>query len=303
VAAERTGLTPELLRVWERRYGAVRPGRSEGGHRLYSDAHIHPLRLLAQATAAGRAIGGVASLGDAELQRLVREDREALTERRRAQQNTPGAASAADPLARQAFELTMELDPMGLERLLRRSATVLGVPLFLELVLVPLLVRVGEAWHAGEASPAQEHLGSVVCRRVLTSLLHAAGHLQDAPVLVVTTPAGERHEMGALIAAVRAGIEGWRIVYLGPDLPAGDIASAAAAVDARAVALSFIAGDAEAAAAEVAELRGLLPPGMALLVGGEAASALPATPGVTALGHVDALPAALAALAGQDDRG
>lgn len=297
VAAERTGLTPELLRVWERRYGAVRPGRSEGGHRLYSDADIARLRLLVQATAAGRAIGSVAGLANAELQRMVREDREALRERRRAGPDAAGASPPAAPLARQAFELTMALDASGLERLLRRSATVLGVPLFLELVLVPLLVRVGDAWHAGEASPAQEHLGSVTCRRVLTSLLHAAGHLDGAPTLVVTTPSGERHELGALIAAVHAGLEGWRIVYLGPDLPAADIASAATSVGARAVALSLINLDADAARAELTELRRLLPPKVAVLVGGGGAPALPTTPGVSALADVDALPAALADLA------
>src|SRR5918999_1138203 len=77
VVADRTGLSPDLLRGWERRYRAVEPSRSADGQRTYSDADIERLRLLRLATAAGRSIRQVARLASDELAQLVREDRAA----------------------------------------------------------------------------------------------------------------------------------------------------------------------------------------------------------------------------------
>src|SRR5579862_7283305 len=77
VAAERTGLSPHVLRVWERRYRAIEPTRNDGGRRLYSDGDIERLRLMALATAAGRGISQIARLPTKALQQLVRDDEEA----------------------------------------------------------------------------------------------------------------------------------------------------------------------------------------------------------------------------------
>src|SRR5918992_6378453 len=74
VVSERTGLSPDLLRVWERRYRAVEPSRATDGQRLYSDSDVERLRLLRLATLAGRSIRQVAQLATEELTQLVRED-------------------------------------------------------------------------------------------------------------------------------------------------------------------------------------------------------------------------------------
>lgn len=268
VAAERTGLSPHLLRMWERRYGVVEPARSEGGQRLYTDAEVDRLRLLHRVTMGGRSIGRVAGLSDERLVELIRED-----ERGRARAPREEAADeAADELLERVLRAVMALNEEELERLLRRSVANRGLPRFLEEVGVPLLRRLGERWHDGEAGPAEEHLASAVLRRVIEVSMVTLGADPDAPILVAATPAGERHEIGVLLAAAAARAEGWRVRYLGSDLPASEIAEAARRTGARAVGLSVVYGDGvEPMLEEVAAVRELLPDHVTLLVGGAGA--------------------------------
>jgi len=268
VVSERTGLTPDVLRVWERRYGVVEPERSEGGQRLYTDADIERLRLLHLATLAGRSIGQVAELGAAELAELVREDE---AERARA----PRRAGAPDPggYVERAMVPVRALDDEGLESVLRRSAAVLGVGPFLERVAAPLFRAIGEEWHAGRLAPAQEHLATVVIRRVLDHVMASFEPAPGAPRLVVATPSGDRHEVGALLVAAAALGEGWDVVYLGADLPASEIAAAARSKGAGAVAVSAVLGaDGIDLAGELAELRRALPAHVPVVAGGSGAA-------------------------------
>jgi MerR family transcriptional regulator, light-induced transcriptional regulator len=271
VVAERTGLSQEVLRVWERRYGAVRPMRGGGGQRLYTDEDVERLRLLRRATQGGRNIGGVATLPLAELTRLVREDEEAD---RRLAGNGGGAAPAAIDLEAALARIRV-LDGDGVEAQLRRLAAVLGAPHFLEQVVAPLMRRVGEEWHGGRLSPAHEHLATAVVQRVVLGVLGSLVEDEGAPAFVAAAPAGDRHEIGALLAAAAAASEGWRVIYLGADLPAEDIAAAAISTNARAVGLSVVyVEDRSHVAAEIRALRERLPASVPLLVGGMAAAAL-----------------------------
>jgi MerR family transcriptional regulator, light-induced transcriptional regulator len=274
VVAERTGLTPDLIRAWENRYQVVEPHRTDTGHRLYSDEQVERLRLLRRATLGGRSIGQVASLSTRELGALVQEDEAA---RARAPRTAEPDEFRPDPgeLVAECLEATRALDPDRLDEILRRGALALGNTSFLQDVAAPLFRQVGDLWHAGELRVAQEHLASAGVRRVLDWLSRSNRALGDRPRLVLGTPAGERHEIGALLAAVTAEAEGWEVVYLGPDLPADEIAFAAIRTGARAVALSAVyAPDADALEAELKELRERLPPQVPLLVGGAAAEAL-----------------------------
>ncbi len=267
IVAERTGLSPDLLRIWERRYGAVRPARDAAGQRLYSDADVERLRLLRRAVAPGRSISKVARLPTAELARLVAED---LASR----------APAAEPVGVEfdfaaAESLCAAVDADGLAALLRRSLALAGLPAFMDSVAAPLMRRVGEAWFERRLSPAQEHLATMTVERVLASGMDALGAGSGGPVLVLGTPAGEQHAVGALLAAAATLVAGWRVVYLGPDLPAEEIACAALASEARAVGLSVVyVPDPGRLVAELTRVRALLPPGVPLLAGGAGADAL-----------------------------
>ena len=273
VVAERTRLSQDVLRVWERRYGVVEPGRSATGQRLYSDADIERLRLLSLATQSGRTISQVASLDTAELARMVREDEDA----RGAVRETAPSVDAETDLIGPAMERIRALDPAGLDSMLRRALLTSGMSAFLDSIAAPLLTLIGNEWHAGRLTPAHEHLASAIIQRVITAAMHAVPTIAGAPNFVLATPAGERHEIGAVLAAATASTDGWRITYLGPDLPAADIADAATRANAQAVGLSVVyIPDRSHVLDEIRTLRSGLPPSMPLLIGGGASASLSA---------------------------
>jgi DNA-binding transcriptional MerR regulator/methylmalonyl-CoA mutase cobalamin-binding subunit len=273
VVAERTGLSPDVLRVWERRYGAVEPSRAADGQRSYSDADVERLRLLRLATLAGRSIGQVAQLATDELTRLVRED-EAARQRVGRREDGAVAAPAAEDVER-ALELARAVDAPGLESFLRRTAAAFGVPAFLDGLVAPLLRRMGDEWEAGRLTPGQEHLATAIVQRVLEGAIHFLVAPAGAPSLLLATPAGEQHKMGTVLAAAAAAAEGWRVTYLAPDLPADEIAAASRAAAARVVGVSVIyPGEPDRVLAELRTLRSHLPASVPLLAGGAGAVAL-----------------------------
>jgi DNA-binding transcriptional MerR regulator/methylmalonyl-CoA mutase cobalamin-binding subunit len=268
VAAERTGLTPDVIRVWERRYGVVEPRRSVGGQRIYSDADIERLAMLHRATRGGHGISHVASLSKSNLEQLVRDIESAGP--------APFASSVtgSDPksIVARAMEFTETLDPAGLESLLRRAVARYGIVTFLDAIAAPFLKAVGDEWHARKLTIAQEHLATAVVQRVVgdTAPLLTSG--ERNPVIVIATLPGERHANGALMTAAISASEGWRVVYLGPDLPTIDIATAVVRTGARAVAISMVSHEVAArAAAELRELARSIPEETKILVGGSAA--------------------------------
>jgi len=272
VASERTGLSLDVLRVWERRYGAVAPTRAAGGQRLYSDADLERLRLLRLATLAGRGIGQVASLAAEELAELVRGDE---TARRRTAPREPMAAAPAEDDIQRALAFTRALDGLALEGLLRRSVAVLGMAVFLDALAEPLLRRIDEEREAGRLSTAQERLATLTVRRLLDGAVLSLGVPSGASHLLVATPAGERRELEALLVAAAAAVEGWRVTYLGPDLSADEIAGAAASTAAQAVGVSVShTVRRESLMDELRRLRAALPPIVPLLVGGVGAHGL-----------------------------
>ena len=296
VVSERTGLSQDVLRMWERRYQVVSPTRTPGGERLYSEADVERLRLLDAAVAAGRRIGGVARLSTSELARLVDDDRAAAARRVPAQaaaRSDAGSSLIEDA----ALDHVRALDARGLDDLLRRGAAVLGVPSFLEQTVAPLLRQIGEHWHAGRLSIAEEHMASAVIEAFVVDAMRAMAVPDQAPSVVVATPAGSRHVIAASLAAAAAAAEGWRVLFLGGDLPVSEITRAATAANARAVALSVVySDDATGLLGDLRQLRQDLPADVVLIVGGPAllrhARAL-ARSGIEVGETLDALRAAL----------
>jgi DNA-binding transcriptional MerR regulator/methylmalonyl-CoA mutase cobalamin-binding subunit len=272
VVAQRTGLSSHVLRAWERRYGVVTPVRSEGGQRLYSDADIERLAFLRALTDSGYSIGQLAELSSGELRRLHREEPGPRAGQAPAQAGPDGAA--ADALRATALRAIEEFDAAALRRELESGAVSLGVPRFLEQVLAPLLIDIGLRWRAGRMTIAHEHLATAVVRQVLGWIRETAETRGAGPTLVVATPPRQRHEGGGLLVAAAAAAEGWRVTYLGADLPVVEIAEAARRTGARAVALSLLHPDDDPAlGGELRALREALPPGVAVLAGGSAAPA------------------------------
>jgi methanogenic corrinoid protein MtbC1 len=271
MVVRRTGLTPDVLRAWEKRYGAVNPARSSGGQRMYDAEAVERLLLLSRAVAGGRPIRQVASLGTAVLRNLV--DADAASSK--SNQVRDHGASAVE--TRRALETAIDaierLDATALEAVLRRATFRLGADVLMDGVVTPLFTTIGERWHAGQLRPSHEHLGTAVIRRTLDWIIEQTAPGPRAPAIVVATPAGQAHEMGAMLAAAAASSRGWRVIYLGADLPAGDIAGAAIQAEARAVALSLVhPAEDRTLPGELQSLRAALARDTALLVGGAAAA-------------------------------
>ncbi len=266
VVARRTGLTPAVLRAWEKRYEVVVPSRTDGGQRLYSDEDVERLALLHRAVEEGRGISQVAAMPTEELQALVREDE---VERRTLTPPEPLDGTSAARVLEMAQRAVTQMDPEELERILRRAALAFSVPTVVDDIIVPLLARIGTAWESGRVGPAHEHLGTVVIRRFLEWMLGTVDVGGGAPVMLSATPAGEKHELGALLSAVSGAAEGWKGIFLGPDLPAEEIVSAALRLEAEVVTLSCVdPRTAETLPSEIASIREQLPADVHLVVGG-----------------------------------
>ncbi len=294
VVAQRSGLSTHVLRAWERRHGVVSPARSEGGQRLYSDADVERLTLLRQLTSHGGAIGQLAQLPREELARLARADQAERTEVETAEGDTARWREAV-------LKAIEGLDGVGLRRQLERGVVALGVHPFLEKVAGPVLCDIGERWRSGSLGIAHEHLATAVFRQVLGWVRETTETGTRGPSVIVATPPNQIHEGGALLVAATAAADGWRVVYLGADLPVAEIAAAALRTRAHAVALSVIHPTADPALGkELAALRRALPPELPLLVGGAAAESyraeIEAADGEI-VGQLGELRSALAALA------
>ena len=284
VVSERTGLTPDVLRVWERRYGVVEPRRSPGGQRIYSDADIELLTLLHRATQGGHGISHVASMSKAKLEELVRDVEGAAVS------NAVKFVPAGEPHAAvgQALALAESLDPASLETLLRRSVARYGITGFIDAIAAPFLRRVGDRWHDGKLTVAQEHLATAVVERVVSEAAPLLTGGQGNPVIVIATLEGEKHANGALMAAATAASEGWKVIYLGADLPSSEIADAAQRTGARAVGVSAVVYEKKRVAA-LRELDRLLASDMAILVGGAASKELGQSFGRGRVSFVDSM--------------
>jgi MerR family transcriptional regulator, light-induced transcriptional regulator len=264
--SRRTGLTAHVIRVWEKRYGAVKPGRTVTNRRLYSDDEVERLGLLRDVTRAGHSISAVAGLPAEKLRQLATppEDGNAATP------HPPGTP----PLIDECLAAVKRLDAHALESALKRGATELGAQGVLQRVIAPLAQNLGELWRNGAITAAHEHFASAVIRVFLGHTAHSFAGSETAPALVVATPSGQLHELGALLAGAAAANMGWRVIYIGASLPAAEIAGAVRQNRARAVALSLVYPDDDPRLeGELARLRELLGPEVPLLIGGRAAPA------------------------------
>lgn len=268
--SSRTGLPQDLIRAWERRYDAVTPGRGRTNRRLYSDDDIDRLRLLRQAVARGRRISDVAPLPIADLKALVVEDQSETNRDRK----PVGARAPVDSLLAEAIEALEALDRHRLEGVLANAAVEMSGRAVRQELLVPLLEVIGTRWEEGSLRIVHEHLASTIVRTFMTAARNGNDRT-NAPRVIVTTPAGQNHELGALMAATVAEEIGWDVYYLGPNLPAEEIAAAVRQLNAKAVALSIIYRDGESHVMdEMRRLRRLVDPAVPVFVGGRAASAI-----------------------------
>jgi DNA-binding transcriptional MerR regulator len=267
VAAKKSGLTVHAIRVWENRYSAITPERSSTRRRLYSDEEITRLKLLHDVTKAGYNIGSVARMPESELRALLQDS--APVPSTSSVSRSDGEDSA---LIKRCMDGVRKLDAAALEQELRSALVKLGFQALLVRVVAPLATEVGESWRGGEISSAQEHFVTAIIRNFIVGVQKQFSSVQGAPRLVVATPVGQLHELGAILCAASASNLGWYETYLGASLPASEVAGVAVSSNARAVALSIVfpAND-PAVSSELSALSAHLPSSCKLILGGRAA--------------------------------
>jgi MerR family transcriptional regulator, light-induced transcriptional regulator len=207
--ARRTGVSPELLRAWERRYELLRPERTPTGYRLYSDEDV--ARVL-------------------RMQDLLRSGLAAAEAARQASDGAP--APTTPPLAVNAGRLTDALarfDDAAAHDALDQLLSEFTGTAVLEHVVLPLLRDLGERWARGDASVAEEHFASSLLRGRLLGLARGWDR-GGGPRAVLACAPGELHELGLIAFGIALRAQGWRITYLGADTPSETLATAVAAV-------------------------------------------------------------------------
>lgn len=247
--AELTGLAAARLRAWERRYEVVRPRRMANGYRAYTADQVALLRAYARLIESGERIGDLAA--------RPRED-VLLQAEARALDGSPQAA---------LLEAVREFDRERLEGLIAQQLALRGLRAFAREVVLPLAQAVGDLWALGKIPIAAEHLASEVVLHALKGGLRMSRG--SGPLLVGACLPGERHEWGFLAALAVIQEDGWRIHYLGADLPVQEVVEAAWKLSPQAVA--FSGSDPEVVRANLSALSALpgkLPPGTAAAIGG-----------------------------------
>jgi len=258
-----TGLSTHTLRMWEKRYEAVVPERTEAGGRLYSDADVDRLRLLHTLVESGHSIGGIANLPDTDLRHMA-----AAFPRT---SEASGLRVLPDVRAR-VIAAIEQLKVTEAEQILSRAALGTEPVEFLESVVGAILTEVGDRWERGDLRIAHEHACSAVTRALLFSLMRLYPSNESQRKVVVATPAHEDHELGAMMVSMLAAMHGWNVLYLGPNLPADEIGYAVRDTGAELLLLSVTYLSDEESAAELHAIEQAVPARVRILAGGQAAS-------------------------------
>ena len=207
--SRRTGVSPELLRAWELRYGLLEPSRTAGRFRLYSEADVARVRRMRANLADGLSASEAA--------------RAALAERPQA--DSPGLEEAADDLARSLESY----DDVGAQGALDGLLAAFSLDVVVREVLVPYLHDVGERWKHGALSVGQEHFISNVIRGRLLALSRGWDR-GLGPRAVLASAEGDQHDLPVLLFGVVLRTHGWRITFLGADTPVASLAETVRAI-------------------------------------------------------------------------
>jgi DNA-binding transcriptional MerR regulator/methylmalonyl-CoA mutase cobalamin-binding subunit len=270
VVSQMTGLSVHVIRAWEKRYNVVEPDRTDTNRRLYSEEDIKKLRMLNDASHLGHNIGGLANLSLTELKNILSSEKSKTSEYK-SEPNSVNQVELVKEILSESIETIRNYDAKQFESILLNASAKLTQPILIEEVLIPLVYKIGDMWHSGDIRVANEHLASSVIRSFLFNLLESYSANNSAPVLISATPRGQEHELGALIAGVVAASAGWKVVYLGANLPSEEIGAVVSYLNAKVVTLSLVyPSDDPSLPKELRKLKQILSSGVSIIAGGRA---------------------------------
>jgi methanogenic corrinoid protein MtbC1 len=255
--SEITGISPDTIRVWEKRYGRPVPARLPSGHRRYSQAEARWLRRIAQALAMGYRPSRVVGLADEDLDVLL----------------FPAASKWEDsePVHR-ILEMVIEFKENQLTSELQELLERHGPRNFLVSVITPLLDSVGRLWADGELEIRHEHFLKEILEDLLRSIRMSIQRPTKGPLVILATLAGETHAFGLQMVSIICRLGGVPTRILGVHTPIEEIARTAKEVGASAVGLSIslATGGVEMDRA-VRQMRMMIPGDVRIVVGGRGA--------------------------------
>jgi methanogenic corrinoid protein MtbC1 len=213
---QQTGITSATLRAWERRYGVLSPGRSDGGYRLYSERDIATLRWLKGQVDAGVSISSAVTL--LELQQAGEgPGQEPLSA---PSPEAPHGPRHAGMLIHELLAALLAFHEAEAETILAEAFALYSVEDVAEEIITPVLVEVGERWHRGEASIVQEHFATAFLRHRLAALFRVYSQPAAGSLAITGAAPGEWHDIGILLVALALRRHGWRVIHLGQNVPA-----------------------------------------------------------------------------------
>ena len=281
-AVERdTGLSKDVLRMWERRYGFPRPERDGNGERLYPSEQVDRLRLIKRLLDQGHRPGKLLAASPDAFAALAAQ---AVARRDASAPRPHGSVAANDEDIDALLTLIRAHDAAGFVRAMQRTLVRNGLSRFVQDTVAPLTHAVGESWEAGCIEVYEEHLYTELAKRLLRQAIAALPAGAGEPRVLLTSVPDEQHVLGLLMVESLLALDGAECIALGPQMPLLEIARAAAAHRAQVVALSFSAAFAQRQVpAVLTQLRAQLPADVELWVGGAGAARVTSGDGVRVL--------------------
>lgn len=298
-----TGLSKDLLRMWERRYGFPAPARDANGDRIYPADQVDRLRRIKRLIDQGHRPGKLIATPPEALAALASSAPSAggsVEKGRKGEKGGEGEKEKAlAPFAAQFESFLEELrhhDATAFQQRLQHTLARQGLASFVRDTVAPLIGNVGQAWESGRIAVFEEHLFTELTKRALRQAVAGIAAGSTPPRVLLTTVPGEPHELGLLMVEALFALEGAQCVPLGVQMPLTEIANAATAHRADIVALSFsVAFPYRRIPALLDQLRTMLPESTSLWAGGSGVSLAEAPEGITLMRSLDD---GLAALAG-----
>lgn len=204
-----TGVNPVTLRAWERRYGLIKPTRTDSGHRLYSDDDVEHIKLILKLIDEGVAISRVK-----EALKIASEDK---------QKDLDGTSHWVQ-YQEDMLRGVNNFDDAILDEAYNEAMSLYPVDVVTKQLLLPLLEKLGQRWMHVSTGVAEEHFFSVFMRNKLGARFHHQNQKNQGPRLIAACLPAEQHEFGLMLFALAAHARGYRIILLGADMPIEQLA-------------------------------------------------------------------------------
>lgn len=217
-----TGITPATLRAWERRYGVLAPSRSGGGYRLYSERDIATLMWLKDQVDSGVTISRAVALLNIHHQSGEEPELAVRLDLRSAEPAAmpSSAVRTSEALADDLTTALLAFREDEAEVIMGEAFALYPLDVVVEDIVTPTLVEIGERWHRREATVVQEHFATAFLRRRLAALFDVYDEASSGPLAITGSAPGEWHDVGILLVSLALRRHGWRVIYLGQNVPA-----------------------------------------------------------------------------------